>query len=81
MNTLLKSLSLVFAVALPLLIAADMSSIPLPSLVNIPNAFTGFALSIGLLTITTDYRRPKPLTIGSGRTAPLPSRSTFPLAA
>jgi hypothetical protein len=81
MNTLLKTLAVLFAVALPTIVAADFTGLTLPSFINVSYTFIGFGLTVGLLTVTADYRQVKPLAVGSGCRQPARTSSSLPLAA
>jgi hypothetical protein len=81
MNTLLKTLAVLFAVSLPLIVAAGFLGVSLPSFINVSYAFTGFALTVGLMTLVADYRPTKSLTASALCRQSRSSRSALPLAA
>jgi hypothetical protein len=81
MNTLLKTLAVLFAASLPLIIAAGFLGVSLPSFINVSYAFTGFAIILGLMTLFADYRPMKSLTAPVLCRQSRSSRSALPLAA
>jgi ABC-type Co2+ transport system permease subunit len=81
MNTLLKFLAVMFAASLPLIVAAGFLGISLPSFINASYAFTGFAVSVGLMTLFADYRPMKSLTESALCRQSRGSRAALPLAA
>lgn len=81
MNTILKTLAITFAAALPLILGAEFIGVTLPSFVSAWYAFAGFGLSIGALTIVADYQDAKPLKIRPACVVAARDRMSLPLAA
>jgi hypothetical protein len=81
MNTFLKIFAVLFAASLPLIVAAGFLGVSLPSFIDVSYAFTGFAVTVGLMTLFADYRPIKSLTAPVLCRSSRGRHSALPLAA
>ncbi|WP_146180109.1 hypothetical protein [Opitutus sp. ER46] len=81
MNTILKTLALVLAAAVPAAFTAETNGLNLPAALATGNLLLAFGAVLTVLTMVTDYRVAKPLATHAAASAPVGPRSPYQLAA
>ena len=76
MNTILKTLSLILAAAIPVAFSAESNGFDLPVAFNTGHLFGAFVVALTLLTLFSDYRSAKPLRLYRSAATAAPANTT-----